>query len=182
MVITDSKIPEVKIIDPTLFKDDRGYFFESYNANEFNEKIGEIISFVQDNHSKSKKGVLRGMHYQLPPHAQAKLVRVIQGKVFDVAVDIRQSSSTFGHWVGEILSAKNKRQLWIPEGFAHGFLTLSSTAELLYKTTNYYFRESERSIRWNDPLIGIDWMNEIPPLISSKDKNAQNLATAEVFL
>ena len=182
MEIMETSIKEVKIIMPKTFEDERGIFYESFNQKVFSNLIGQKITFVQDNHSRSKKGVLRGMHYQLPPLAQAKLVRVVQGKIFDVAVDIRQSSSTFGQWVGEILSAKNKRQLWIPEGFAHGFLTLSSSAEVLYKTTNYYFRESERSIRWNDPSIGIDWMNEIPPLISLKDNNAQTLTAAEVFL
>ena len=144
MKVTDTKILDVKIIEPTVFEDERGYFYESFNHKKFEEAIGREVSFVQDNHSKSVKGVLRGLHYQLPPHAQGKLVRVVQGEVFDVAVDIRKSSPTFGQWVAEVLSAENKKQLWVPEGFAHGFLTLSETAEVLYKTTDYYASENER--------------------------------------
>ena len=157
MKVTDTQIPDVKIIEPTVFEDERGYFFESFNHMKFEEAIGRKVTFVQDNHSKSVKGVLRGLHYQLPPHAQGKLVRVVQGEVFDVAVDIRKSSLTFGQWVGEILSAINKKQLWIPEGFAHGFLTLSDTAEFLYKTTSHYHIESEKTIIWNDEKINIFW-------------------------
>ena len=139
MKITDSKIIDVKVIEPNVFEDERGFFFESFNHKKFEDAIGYNINFVQDNHSKSSIGVLRGLHYQLPPHAQGKLVRVIQGEVFDVAVDIRKTSSTFGQWVGETLSAENKKQLWVPEGFAHGFITLSETAEFIYKTTNLIF-------------------------------------------
>jgi dTDP-4-dehydrorhamnose 3,5-epimerase len=181
MTVTDTKIPDVKIIEPTVFEDGRGFFFESFNHKKFEEAIGYGVTFVQDNHSKSSKGVLRGLHYQLQPHTQKKLVRVAQGEVFDVAVDIRKSSPTFGQWVGETLSAENKKQLWIPEGFAHGFLTLSDTAEFLYKTTDYYSPKSERSIRWDDPAVSVDWFNGISPLVSLKDKTAQAFVNAEVF-
>ncbi|MEY4209924.1 MAG: dTDP-4-dehydrorhamnose 3,5-epimerase [Pseudomonadota bacterium] len=167
------KIPDVVLIEPKLFGDERGYFFESFNHAQFNQAIGYEVRFVQDNHSKSQKGVLRGLHYQLPPKAQGKLVRVIQGEVFDVALDIRKESPTFGKWVGEILSADNKHQLWIPEGFAHGFITLSETAEFLYKTTDYYAPEYERCIAWNDPDIGINWPLNQPPVLSGKDQQGQ---------
>lgn len=170
MKVTDTKIPDVKIIEPTVFEDERGYFFESFNHMKFEEAIGRKVTFVQDNHSQSVKGVLRGLHYQLPPHAQGKLVRVIQGEVFDVAVDIRKSSPTFGKWVGETLSAENKKQLWIPEGFAHGFLTLSDTADFLYKTTDYYAKEHERAIRWDDETLSIGWPLVGQPRLSEKDK------------
>jgi len=170
MKVTDTKIPDVKLIELTVFEDERGFFFESFNQKKFEEAIGRSITFVQDNHSKSIKGVLRGLHYQLPPHAQGKLVRVVRGEVFDVAVDIRKSSSTFGQWISEILSEENKKQLWIPEGFAHGFLTLSETAEFLYRTTAYYSPTSERSIQWNDPSIQIIWPIPIPPQLSDKDQ------------
>lgn len=163
-----------------MFEDKRGFFFESFNHKKFEEAIGYEVTFVQDNHSKSKKGVLRGLHYQLPSHAQGKLVRVVQGEVFDVAVDIRKSSPTFGRWVGEMLSEENKKQLWIPEGFVHGFLTLSETAECLYKTTNYYAPNSEHSIHWNDQLPVIDW--PIPIQTNSlKDQETFSLLAAEVF-
>ena len=177
MNITDSKIPDVKIIEPRVFEDERGFFFESFNHKKFEEAIGYSVNFVQDNHSKSSKGVLRGMHYQRPPHAQGKLVRVVQGEVFDVAVDIRKSSPTFGQWVGETLSADNKKQLWIPEGFAHGFLTLSDTAEFLYKTTNYYAPDAEGCYAWNDETIGIKWPENAGPILSQKDlaSNAHSL-------
>lgn len=175
MKVTDTKIPDVKIIEPTVFEDERGFFFESFNHKKFEEAIGRKVTFVQDNHSKSVKGVLRGLHYQLPPHAQGKLVRVVQGEVFDVAVDIRKSSPTFGQWVGENLSAENKKQLWIPEGFAHGFLTLSDTAEFLYKTTDYYAKEHERAIRWDDETLSIGWTAGCNPSVSDKD------ALASVF-
>jgi len=181
MKVTDTKIPDVKIIEPTVFEDERGYFFESFNHKKFEEAIGREVSFVQDNHSKSVKGVLRGLHYQLPPHAQGKLVRVVQGEVFDVAVDIRKSSPTFGKWVGETLSAENKKQLWIPEGFAHGFLTLSDTAEFLYKTTDYFVKEYERSILWSDANINIPWPKQIKVSVSDKDAVAVTLQDAEVF-
>jgi dTDP-4-dehydrorhamnose 3,5-epimerase len=169
MKATPLKIPDVILIEPKVFGDERGYFYESFNQTAFNQVIGYDIQFVQDNHSKSQKGVLRGLHYQLAPKAQGKLVRVIQGEVFDVAVDIRKDSPTFGQWVGEILSAENKRQLWIPEGFAHGFVTLSDTAEFLYKTTDYYAPEFERCIAWDDSDIGIDWPIDNQPKLSNKD-------------
>jgi dTDP-4-dehydrorhamnose 3,5-epimerase len=169
MKATPLKIPDVILIEPKVFGDERGYFYESFNQTAFNQVIGYDVQFVQDNHSKSQKGVLRGLHYQLAPKAQGKLVRVIQGEVFDVAVDIRKDSPTFGQWVGEILSAENKRQLWIPEGFAHGFVTLSDTAEFLYKTTDYYAPKFERCIAWNDSDIGIDWPIDNQPKLSNKD-------------
>ena len=181
MKVTDTKIPDVKIIEPTVFEDERGFFFESFNHKKFEEAIGREITFVQDNHSKSSKGVLRGLHYQLPPHAQGKLVRVVQGAVFDVAVDIRKSSPTYGQWVAENLSAENKKQLWIPEGFAHGFFTLSETAEFLYKTTDFYSSASERSIRWNDPDIDVHWGNGISFTVSSKDAATNAFSDAELF-
>lgn len=169
MKVTATSIPEVLIIEPRVFGDGRGFFFESFNQQGFDEAVGSNIVFVQDNHSKSSKNVLRGLHYQLPPKAQGKLVRVVQGEVFDVAVDIRKESATFGRWVGEILSADNKKQMWIPPGFAHGFLTLSDTAEFLYKTTDYYFPALERCIRWNDPTLAVDWPCGAP-LLSAKDQ------------
>jgi len=181
MKVTDTKIPDVKILEPTVFEDERGFFFESFNHKKFEEAIGREVTFVQDNHSKSVKGVLRGLHYQLPPHAQGKLVRVVQGEVFDVAVDIRKSSPTFGQWVGQTLSAENKKQLWIPEGFAHGFVTLSETAEFLYKTTDYYAPDCDRSIYWDDVSIGIEWPTDLAPFVSSKDAEANDLKNAEVL-
>ncbi|MDK4724030.1 dTDP-4-dehydrorhamnose 3,5-epimerase [Rhizobium sp. CNPSo 3968] len=181
MKAIDTAIPDLKIIEPTVFADDRGFFFESFNKAKFEAAIGRSADFVQDNHSRSGKGVLRGLHYQLPPHAQAKLVRVVAGEAYDVAVDIRKSSPTFGHWVGVLLSAENKRQLWIPEGFAHGFLTLSDHVEFLYKTTNYYEPESDRGIRWDDPQIGIDWKVTEPLTLSSKDQQQPLLADADLF-
>ena len=174
-------IPEVVLLTPKVFGDDRGFFFESYNAQAFADVTGVQPEFVQDNHSRSVRGVLRGLHYQLPPHAQGKLVRVIQGEVFDVAVDIRRSSPTFGRWVSAVLSAENKQQLWIPAGFAHAFLTLSDTAEFLYKTTDVYAPECERCIAWNDPRIGIEWPFEEEPTLSCKDREGVPLAQAEVF-
>lgn len=181
MKVIDTSIPDVKIIEPRFFEDERGFFFESFNQQRFEEAIGYSVDFVQDNHSKSFKGVLRGLHYQLPPKAQAKLVRVIQGEVFDIAVDIRQSSPTFGQWVGETLSADNKKQLWIPTGFAHGFLTLSDTAEFLYKTTDYYSPDHECSIRWDDKELSIDWPEGLTPIISRKDAKGRELFNAEIF-
>lgn len=181
MKITNTSIDEVKIFEPTVFEDERGFFFESFNKNFFQKNIDSNVEFVQDNHSKSSKGVLRGLHYQLEPFAQGKLVRVVSGEVFDVAVDIRENSKTFGKWVGTILSASNKKQFWIPPQFAHGFLTLSDSAEFLYKTTNFYNKESERSIKWNDPDINIDWGKVIKPLISIKDQNAPYLSNADLF-
>ncbi|CAM8401679.1 RfbC dTDP-4-dehydrorhamnose 3,5-epimerase and related enzymes [Candidatus Methylopumilus universalis] len=181
MKVTPLSIPDVLLIEPQVFGDDRGFFYESFNQNKFEEAMGKKISFVQDNHSKSVKGVLRGLHYQLPPKAQGKLVRVIQGEVFDVAVDLRQSSPTFGKFVSEILSSDNKKQLWIPEGFAHGFVTLSETAEFLYKTTDFYAPEFERCISWDDPSVGIDWSMTTQPSLSGKDQLGKALSAAEVF-
>jgi dTDP-4-dehydrorhamnose 3,5-epimerase len=174
-------IPDVILFTPRVFGDDRGFFFESYNQKVFQEATGIKPEFVQDNHSRSQKGVLRGLHYQLPPHAQGKLVRIVAGEVFDVAVDIRRGSPFFGKWVGAVLSAENKQQLWIPPGFAHGFVTRSDTAECLYKTTAFYALESERCIIWNDPDIGVDWHYEDAPLLSEKDLQGCALADAEVF-
>jgi dTDP-4-dehydrorhamnose 3,5-epimerase len=180
MKVTPLSIPDVILIEPQVFGDERGFFYESFNQNKFEEAIGRKINFVQDNHSRSVRGVLRGLHYQLTPKAQGKLVRVIQGEVFDAVVDLRQSSPTFGKWVGEILSADNKKQLWIPEGFAHGFLTLSTTAEFLYKTTDFYSRDHEEAIQWNDKTIGIDWpINEVS--LSSKDEAALSFKVAKYF-
>lgn len=173
MNIIKTAISDVLIFEPKVFGDERGFFFESFNQKLFEEAVGYPVTFVQDNHSKSSKGVLRGLHYQLPPHAQGKLVRCVAGEVFDVAVDIRKSSPTFGHWVGVHLSDENKRQLWIPEGFAHGFVTLTDTAEFLYKTTNYYAPASDRGIVWNDTTISIQWPElGCELLTSSKDKLA----------
>jgi dTDP-4-dehydrorhamnose 3,5-epimerase len=181
MKFTSTEIPEVIVIEPKVFSDDRGFFFESFNQREFSEFVGRGVDFVQDNHSRSRLGVLRGLHYQLPPRAQGKLVRVVVGEVFDVAVDIRKDSPTFGRWVGEVLSAENKKQLWIPPGFAHGFLTLSSTADFLYKTTNFYSPQHERCILWNDPSIRISWPNDIEPLVSPRDATAVGIDEAESF-
>lgn len=162
-------IPDVFLIEPQVFGDDRGFFFESFNQVRFEQAIGRELSFVQDNHSKSSRGVLRGLHYQIEK-PQGKLVRVVQGEVFDVAVDIRKDSPTYGKWVGEILSAENKKQLWIPEGLAHGFLVLSETAEFLYKTTDYYAPKFERCIMWNDPDLAIKWPLQDAPILSKKDQ------------
>ncbi len=173
MKVLETKIPGLLVIEPRVFGDERGFFFESFNEKAFNEATGNNLPFVQDNHSKSAKGVLRGLHYQLPPKAQGKLVRVVQGEVFDVAVDIRKGSPAYGQWVGEVLSADNKKQLWIPPGFAHGFLTLSDTAEFLYKTTDYWSPEHERSIIWNDATLEIDWpLNGLTPQLAAKDAAA----------
>ena len=180
MKVTSLSIPDILIIEPEVFGDERGFFFESFNQKKFEEALGEKVSFVQDNHSKSLKGVLRGLHYQLSPKEQGKLVRVIQGEVFDVVVDLRKSSLTFGKWVGEVLSAENKKQIWIPEGFAHGFVTLSDTAEFLYKTTNFYSKEYERTINWNDKTIGIRWPIKDVSL-SAKDELAQSFEEAIYF-
>ena len=180
MKVTPTAIPDVLIIEPKVFGDSRGFFFESFNQEAFNQATGTSVQFVQDNHSRSAKGVLRGLHYQIQ-HPQGKLVRVVQGAVFDVAVDIRASSPTFGQHVGVELSAENKRMLWVPEGFAHGFVTISDTAEFLYKTTDYYAPQFERSIAWNDPDLGIQWPVEGAPLLSAKDQQAKRLAEAEQF-
>ncbi|AYM78617.1 dTDP-4-dehydrorhamnose 3,5-epimerase [Janthinobacterium sp. HH103] len=180
MQIQTTAIPDILILEPTVFGDDRGFFYESFNQKRFAELTGVTRSFVQDNHSKSAKGVLRGLHYQIQ-QPQGKLVRVTAGAVFDVTVDLRKNSPSFGRWVGVVLSAANKRQLWIPEGFAHGFLVTSDNAEFLYKTTDYWAPEFERSILWNDPAIGIDWPLDGEPLLSGKDKAATLLAHADVF-
>ncbi|OHX17491.1 dTDP-4-dehydrorhamnose 3,5-epimerase [Chromobacterium amazonense] len=172
MNVIDTAIPDVKIIEPAVFGDARGFFFESFNQKKFEEAVGYSVEFVQDNHSRSAKGVLRGLHYQLDPHAQGKLVRVAAGAVFDVAVDIRLQSPTYGRWVGVELSADNKRQLWIPPGFAHGFVTLLDDTEFLYKTTDYWFKDLERAIAWNDPTLAIDWPLQQPPVLSAKDQEA----------
>ena len=182
MKATPLAIPDVILFEPKVFGDARGFFLESFNQKAFDEATGSHYDFVQDNHSRSSKGVLRGLHYQLLPHAQGKLVRVVQGAVFDVAVDIRKSSPTFGQWVGLELSAEKHQQLWVPPGFAHGFVVLSETADFLYKTTNYYAPAFERSIAWNDPHLAIQWpLNEAPQL-SGKDAEASNWMNAEVFL
>ncbi|MEQ1545166.1 dTDP-4-dehydrorhamnose 3,5-epimerase [Methyloglobulus sp.] len=181
MPIQTTAIPDVLILEPKVFGDERGFFYESFNARNFAEQIGIKANFVQDNHSKSAKNVLRGLHYQIQ-QPQGKLVRVVAGEVFDVAVDIRKHSQTFGQWVGVMLSADNKRQLWIPEGFAHGFIVTSETAEFLYKTTDYWAPEYERSILWNDPAIGIQWPLQGEPILSNKDIAGQLLCDAEVFL
>lgn len=175
-----TEIPDLLIIEPEVFGDERGFFFESFNRRTFAELVGRDVDFVQDNHSRSAKNVLRGLHYQVR-HPQAKLVRVVQGKVLDVAVDIRRSSPTFGKHVAMELSAENKRMLWIPEGFAHGFVVLSERAEHLYKTTDYWHPEHERCIRWDDPALAIDWQLRTPPALSAKDTQGNSLAEAELF-
>lgn len=180
MNIIKTAIPDVLIFEPKVFGDERGFFFESFNHKFFEEAVGYPVTFVQDNHSKSSKGVLRGLHYQLSPHAQGKLVRCVAGEVFDVAIDIRKTSPTFGQWVGVHLSGENKRQLWIPEGFAHGFVTLSETAEFLYKATNYYHPQSDRSIFWKDPDLNINWPLD-EPILSKKDENAIAFSKSEGF-
>jgi dTDP-4-dehydrorhamnose 3,5-epimerase len=180
MKVTPTQIADVWLIEPQVFGDDRGFFFESYNERVFAEKIGKTTQFVQDNHSRSAKNVLRGLHYQMQ-QAQGKLVRVVAGEVFDVAVDIRKSSPTFGQWVGYHLSAQNKQQLWIPAGFAHGFLVISDVAEVLYKTDNYYAPQHERCILWNDPDLAIAWPLDGTPILSAKDQAGQPFKTAEVF-
>jgi dTDP-4-dehydrorhamnose 3,5-epimerase len=182
MPFSRTAIPDVLLFEPKVFGDERGFFFESFNDREFSEAAGVGHHFVQDNHSRSCRGVLRGLHYQLPPFAQGKLVRVVSGEVFDVAVDIRKGSPTFGRWIGEVLSEANKRQLWIPPGFAHAFLTLSDSADFLYKTTEFYAPKSERCIRWDDPAIGITWPVEHVPTLSEKDFKGVMLRDAEVFV
>ena len=173
MKVTPLAVPDVLLIEPKVFGDARGFFFESFNQQAFADAVGVDLPFVQDNHSRSRRGVLRGLHYQLAPKAQGKLVRVVSGAVFDVAVDIRRDSPTFGRWAGAVLSAENKRQMWVPPGFAHGFLVLSEAAEFLYKTTDYYAPEYERSIRWDDPDLGIDWpLDGAIPQMSGKDAGA----------
>ena len=180
MKIIKTAIPEVLIIEPRIFADERGFFFESFNRRRWCEQTGLQTEFVQENHSRSTKNVLRGLHYQIK-QAQGKLVRVIAGEVFDVAVDIRKSSSTFGRWVGITMSADNKRQFWVPEGFAHGFVVLSEVAEFLYLTTDYYAPEHERAIRWDDPKLAIDWPFTGNPVLSPKDKDAVLFSQAELY-
>ncbi|MEN1834297.1 dTDP-4-dehydrorhamnose 3,5-epimerase [Pseudomonas lijiangensis] len=180
MKVTATKLPDVLIIEPKVFGDERGFFYESYNARAFFEATGIKPDFVQDNHSRSQKGVLRGLHYQIE-NAQDKLVRVTAGEVLDIAVDIRRSSPTFGQWVGVRLSAENNRQLWVPKGFAHGFVVLSDYAEFLYKTTDYYTPSAERCIRWDDTDLGIDWELTDAPQLSAKDQQGKSLKDADLF-
>lgn len=180
MKATPLAIPGVILFEPKVFGDERGFFFESFNQRQFEEAVGRPVQFVQDNHSRSVKNVLRGLHYQIL-QPQGKLVRVVAGEVFDVAVDLRQCSPTFGQWVGVQLSAENKHQLWVPEGFGHGFVVLSETAEFLYKTTDYYAPEHERCIAWDDPVLGIDWPISGGPSLSAKDSRGLLLSQAEVF-
>jgi dTDP-4-dehydrorhamnose 3,5-epimerase len=181
MKATPLAIPEVVLLEPRVFADNRGFFFESFNRKVFREVTGLDVQFVQDNHSRGARGVLRGLHYQLPPKAQGKLVLVVRGAVFDVAVDIRRSSPTFGRWVGSELSGDNHRQLWIPPGFAHGFVVLSESADFLYKTTDYYAPELERCIVWNDPDLAIHWPDAGPLLLSGKDLAGSAFRQSEVF-
>ena len=181
MRVTPTALPEVMIIEPNVMGDSRGFFFESYNEKRFVEAVGRDVRFVQDNHSGSARGVVRGLHYQMPPRPQAKLVRVAAGEIFDVAVDIRRSSPTFGHWVGVVLSAENHRQLWIPEGFAHGFLTLSERAEVLYKASEYYSPGDEGILKWDDPALAIQWPLAGEPILSAKDAAAPALGEAKTF-
>ncbi len=181
MKVTSLSIPDVLLIEPDVFKDARGFFFESFREDIFKKLTSLNVSFVQDNHSKSSQGVLRGLHYQIPPHAQGKLVRVIQGEVLDIAVDIRKSSATCGQYVTEILSSDNKKQLYIPEGFAHGFLTLSQTSEYLYKTTDFYHPESERCILWNDGTLNINWPKDLKIQVSPKDLLGQSFKSSELL-
>ncbi|WP_179404315.1 dTDP-4-dehydrorhamnose 3,5-epimerase [Burkholderia guangdongensis] len=180
ITVTATALPDVKIIEPKVFGDARGFFFESFNAREFANEIGVDVEFVQDNHSRSSRGVLRGLHYQIE-HAQGKLVRVVQGEVFDVAVDLRRGSPTFGKWAGVALSADNRRQLWVPPGFAHGFVVVSESAELLYKTTDYWFPEHERVLLWSDPALGIDWPIETEPVLAVKDAAGKPLVEADTY-
>jgi dTDP-4-dehydrorhamnose 3,5-epimerase len=182
MKVTATALPEVLLIEPQVFGDARGFFMESWNEDRFNAAAGAPVHFVQDNHSRSSRGVLRGLHYQLPPHAQGKLVRCVSGAVFDVAVDLRRSSPHFGRWVGYELSAENQRQLWIPPGFGHGFLVLSESADFLYKTSGRYAPECEGAVRWDDPAVGIDWpLAGLTPQLSAKDVAAPLLSAARTF-
>ncbi len=186
MKLVPTRLPEVLLIEPTAFSDDRGWFMESFNAQRFHDGLAALglpppRPFVQDNESHSRRGVLRGLHYQLPPHPQGKLVRVVAGAVFDVAVDIRRGSPTFGQWVGAELSADNRRQMWIPEGFAHGFVALAEDSRFLYKTTDFYARDCERALRWDDPALGITWPSGLQTLLAAKDAQAPMLHEAEVF-
>ena len=180
MKVTPTELPGVMVVEPKIHRDERGFFFESFNLSKFSEEIGRQVNFVQDNHSRSTEGVLRGLHYQIM-RPQGKLIRAISGRIFDVAVDIRRGSATFGGWVGVELSAENHKQLWVPEDYAHGFLVLSPSAEVVYKTTNYYSPHHERSIRWDDPEINIQWPESIAsPVLSEKDSRAGLLANADL--
>ena len=181
MRVTPAEIPDILIIEPTVFSDERGFFLESFNQRTWAEQTGLKTTFVQDNHSRSTRGVLRGLHYQLPPSAQAKLVRCSYGEIYDVAVDIRRSSNTFGQWYGSVLSAANKKQLWIPEGFAHGFLVLSDIAEVQYKTTAYYAPESDRTILWSDSDLKVEWPTDTAPVLSEKDQKGHSFCDADLF-
>lgn len=181
MKVTPLGIPDVLLIEPHIFEDSRGFFFESFREDIFRKETSLDVSFVQDNHSKSSQGVLRGLHYQLPPHAQGKLVRVIQGEVLDVVIDIRESSPTCGQYIAEILSSDNKKQLYIPEGFAHGFLTLSETSEYFYKATSFYYPQSEHCILWNDATLNIEWPKDIKIKLSTKDLLGSNFETSPLF-
>ncbi|MGZ5544758.1 MAG: dTDP-4-dehydrorhamnose 3,5-epimerase [Limisphaerales bacterium] len=178
--VTPTAIPDVLVLTPKIFGDQRGFFFESFNARDFRELTGLNSVFVQDNHSKSARGVLRGLHYQIQ-HAQGKLVRVVQGRVFDAAVDLRKSSATFGQWVGQILSADNHKQLWVPPGFAHGFVVLSETADFLYKSTDYWYPEHERSLLWDDPMLKIEWPIDFSPQLAAKDAAGKLFSEADLF-
>ena len=181
-VVPSAAIPDVQILEPKVFGDERGFFVESFNQKVFDEAIGRHVEFVQDNQSRSTKGVLRGIHFQLPPHAQGKLVRVIHGTVYDVAVDVRRSSPTFGRWVGVELSGENHRQLWIPEGMAHGFLVLSEWADFLYKTADYYAPAAEGALHWRDPQVGISWpLDDLAPTVSAKDAEAPGWSSCAKF-
>jgi dTDP-4-dehydrorhamnose 3,5-epimerase len=188
MKFTPTRIPDVVVIEPAVFGDDRGWFMESFSEKRFHDGLKSLglrtpRPFVQDNHSRSQKSVLRGLHYQLPPHPQGKLVRVVKGRAFDVAVDIRRDSATFGQWVGMELTADNHKQLWVPEGFAHGFMALEDDTHFLYKTTDYYAKECERSILWNDVSIGIDWpLTGVAPSLAAKDAAAPSFAAADTFV
>lgn len=181
MKVTPLALPEVLLVEPKVFGDDRGFFFESFNRATLKTAAGLDLDFVQDNHSRSVRGVLRGLHYQLPPKAQGKLVRVLAGEIFDVAVDLRRGLKTFGKWVSATLSAENKQQLWVPAGFAHGFLTVSETADVLYKTTDFYAPEHERCIAWDDPTIAVSWPLQGKPSLSPKDMQGLALGDAETF-
>lgn len=174
-------IADVVLLEPRVFEDARGHFYESFNARSFAEAIGRPVEFAQDNQSLSRRGVVRGLHYQLEPAPQGKLIRVVAGEIFDVAVDVRRSSPTYGQWVGEVLSAANRRQLWIPAGFAHGFMALADGTEVLYKATDFYNKAAERAIVWNDPQIGIAWPAAVTPVLSDKDAVAPRFADAETF-
>jgi dTDP-4-dehydrorhamnose 3,5-epimerase len=183
MKVLPTALPGVLILEPKIFGDERGFFFESFNQREFDAALGQHVEFVQDNHSRSQRGTLRGLHYQLPPHAQGKLVRVVQGSAYDVAVDVRRGSPTFGRWVGATLDAVSHRQMWIPVGFAHGFLALEDHTHFLYKTTDFYAKDCERAIAWNDAALNIEWPlpHGMPPVLAPKDARAPALAQADLF-